>query len=218
MHYKNIFSLLVLLAMTPTVHAAAITFSNFSHLGSDDVDYIVTVSDDTAGVFTISYQVNPLSVYTTAKFTGFFFDVADPFVADNSPYHAGNLGLVDISAPASCGQGFNTNHVSGAKGCNSNIQLGSDAGAFAGHLFDVGIAWKNDNDLSGGGTGSFQIADLGLGLADWVMVGLRGQATTGAGGSAKEFQYMANTVVPVPAALWLFGSGFLGLMAVARRR
>lgn len=29
---------------------------------------------------------------------------------------------------------------------------------------------------------------------------------------------IVNTAVPVPAAVWLFGSGLLGLVGVARRR
>lgn len=217
MYYKTGFALLALLTLSSTAQAATITFSNFNHAGSDDVNYIVTVSDDTAGKFTVNYQVDPASTYTTAKFTGFFFDVADPFVANNSPYNATNLSLTTQS-PVSCAQAFNTNQVVGGSGCNTTLVLGAGAGAFQDHAFDVGIAWKN-NDLTGSGTyGSFQIADLGLSLADWTAIGMRGQATTGAGGSAKEFQYMANTVVPVPAAAWLFGTGLLGLVAVARRR
>ena len=37
------------------------------------------------------------------------------------------------------------------------------------------------------------------------------------GGSFTSFDYQVSTV-PVPAAVWLFGSGLLGLMGVARRR
>jgi len=29
--------------------------------------------------------------------------------------------------------------------------------------------------------------------------------------------HLAGTVVPVPAAVWLFGSGLLGLIGIARR-
>lgn len=202
--------------------ASTITFSNFQHAGSDPVDYIVTVSDDaeagvTAGNFKITYQVDPLSAFTTTKLTGFFFDVADPFIANNSPYNSINLGLTNETLPMSCGQGFNTDQVVAGGGCNSTLNLGAVAGAFQNHQFDVGIAWMNGNDLSDGSIGMFEIADIGLTLDDWVAVGLRGQGTgvpgSDFGGSAKEF-----SVVPVPAAVWLFGSGLLGLVGIAGRR
>ncbi len=222
---KNIIKLaaLPLVLSASLSHASTITFSNFQHAGSDAVDYIVTVADDaeagvTAGNFKISYQVDAASAFTTTKLTGFFFDVADPFGVNNSPYNAGNLGLSNETTPLSCGQGYNTNKVSAGGGCNSNLTLGATAGSFKGHLFDVAIAWKNGNDLSQGAVGMFEIADLGLTLDDWAAVGLRGQATDGFGGSAKEFQIGADTVVPVPAAVWLFGSGLLGLAGIARRR
>lgn len=37
-------------------------------------------------------------------------------------------------------------------------------------------------------------------------------------GQAPSFQGTVSSVVPVPAAAWLFGSGLLGLVGVARRR
>ena len=221
---KNIckLSMLPLALAAGSSQAATISFSNFQHAGSDAVDYIVTIADDseagvTTGNFKISYQVDLASTYTTAKLTGLFFDVADPFIANNSPYNAGNLGLTNHT-PASCGQGFNTDQVAAGGGCNTNINLGAGAGSFQNHQFDVAIAWKNNNDLSTGAVGMFEIAGLGLSLDDWAAVGVRGQATDGPGGSAKEFQIGADTVVPVPAAVWLFGTGLLGLVGVARRK
>ena len=222
---KNFIKLAALpLALSATYsYASTITFSNFQHAGSDAVNYIVTIADDneagvTAGNFKVSYQVDPLSSFTTAKLTGLFFDVADPFIANNGPYSAANLGLINVTAPASCGQAFNTDQVVAGGGCNTNINFGAAAGSFQNHQFDVGIAWKNGNDLSSGAVGMFEIADLGLTLADWAAVGLRGQATDGTGGSAKEFQIMPDTVIPVPASVWLFGSGLIGLAGIARRR
>lgn len=222
---KNIsrISILPLTLAVTLSHADTITFSNFQHVGSDAVNYIVTIADDkevgvTAGNFKVSYKVDLLSTYTTAKLTGIFFDVADPFIANNSPYNSVNLGLSNETSPASCGLGFNTDQVVGGGGCNSTLNLGANAGIFQNHQFDVGISWKNGNDLSNGAVGMFEISALNLTLADWAAVGMRGQETSGPGGSAKEFQIGADTVVPVPATVWLFGSGLLGLVGVARRK
>ena len=191
--------------------AAMVTFADFSHLGSDGVDYIVTVQDDaeagvTANHFKISYQVDPLSTSTTSKFTGLFFDA-------NGAYNSANLGLSNESV-ASCGLGFNTHHITGS--CGSNLNLGGNAGAFQGHNWDVGISWKNNNDLSNGQTESFEIAALNLSVNDFSNFGLRGQNTTGSGGSAKELQSRPNAV-PLPASSWFFFSSVVALLAIRKR-
>ncbi len=56
-----------------------------------------------------------------------------------------------------------------------------------------------------GGTGTFDAVQLSIG-------GL--SATTSLAGVTSS----AGAVIPVPAAVWLFGSGLLGLVGVARRR
>jgi len=197
---------------TSFTHAAIVTFSDFSHLGSDSVDYIVTIEDDaeagvTANHFKISYQVDPSSLYTSEKFTGFFFDA-------NDAYTSANLGLSNESE-ASCNQGFNTHHITG--NCGTNLNLGANAGAFQGHDWDVAISWKNSNDLSGGQIESFEIAALSLSVNDISNIGLRGQDTNGGGGSAKEFQSTPNAV-PVPASVWLFLSSTVALLVVRKKR
>jgi len=209
-----LFFLVIALLPARFAQAAVITFSDFTHLGSDDVDYIVTIEDDaeagvTANHFKISYQVVSLGASTTEKFTGFFFDA-------NDAYTSANLGLSNESVE-SCALGFNTNQVSGSGGCNSNLTLGGVAGAFQGHSWDVGIGWKTSNDLSGGQIESFEIAALSLSVNDISNIGLRGQDTNGGGGSAKEFQSTPNAV-PVPASVWLFLSSTVALLVVRKKR
>ena len=209
-----LFFLVIALLPARFAQAAVITFSDFTHLGSDDVDYIVTIEDDAeAGVsanhFKISYQVAPSSTLTTAKFTGFFFDA-------NNVYNSSNLGLSNETV-ASCGLGFDTHHITGS--CGSNLNLGAQAGAFQGYDWDVGITWKNSNDLSNGQVQSFKIAALNLSINDFSNIGLRGQDTNGSGGSgsAKEFQSTPNAV-PVPASVWLFLSSTVALLVARKKR
>lgn len=208
---KTFLLLAITLIPSSFTHAAMVTFANFTHLGSDSIDYIVTIEDDAeAGVsanhFKISYQVAPSSTLTTAKFTGFFFDA-------NNVYNSSNLGLSNESV-ASCGLGFDTHHITGS--CGSNLNLGAQAGAFQGYDWDVGITWKNSNDLSNGQVQSFKIAALNLSINDFSNIGLRGQDTNGSGGSAKEFQSTPNAV-PVPASAWLFFSAITALLAVRKK-
>ena len=216
--------------------AATITYDTFTNIGSDPINYEVVINDDTAGQFNISYKV--ISTLTVGKLTGIFFDfgpvntstLPDPDTSD--PYTAANLGLANEFNPSgtsSCAQAFgDVKSVSGSQGCNSTIQLGTtiiDGFDYAGFLFDVGLAWKV-NDLTSGQTGGFSISDLGglLSLDDWGAIGLRGQDTSGTGGSAKEFQLIGVKTggdegnVPEPTALLLIATGLLGLFGATRKK
>lgn len=221
MRIINLTLIICFAVFTQLAHSAIAIYSDFQHLGSDDVDYIIVIEDDqevgvTTGNFRVTYQVNLLSPNTTGKLTGFFFDAEDPFSAANGPYNAGNLGLINESV-TSCGQDFNTNSVSAQGGCNTTLQLGAGAGAFQNHEWDVAIAWKT-NDISDSLSDNFEFANLGLSLSDINAIGIRGQATTGMGGSAKEFQATPLTTVPLPTGAWLFGSALAAFSLIRRRR
>ena len=215
----RILSILVFLGcFSLSAQAASVTFSNFQHAGSDAIDYIVTVDDNTAGKLTFTYKVDMFSTFTVAKLTGFFFDAEDPSSATDGPYTAANLGFIDFQPGTSCAQGFNTNQIMGPGGCNTTLQLGAGAGSFESHMWDVGVAWKT-NDLSLGQIGTFEVSNLGglIGIGDIGSIGLRGQETTGSGGSAKEFELASMNPVPVPAAIWLFGSALIGFVGMSRK-
>lgn len=97
------------------------------------------------------------------------------------------------------------------------------AGQIGGHiLFDWGAT--ADIDVVNvwdhcSGCGSYTSTDVtatnpagpdgvrGLGMIDGAFVGFNAN-----------FDFVAPAAVPVPAAVWLFGSGLLGLVGVARRR
>jgi len=202
-----------------TVQASVVSFTNFQHVGSDAVDYIVTIEDDaeagvTSGSFRISYEVAPSSPNTVGKLTGFFLDFGEP---DDPPvtFTLADLGFGNESADdLSCGQAFNTDSINAGGGCNTQLQLGAGANEYQGHLFDIAIAWKS-NDLSGFGVSSFEISNLGFSIADISAVALRGQDTSGLEGSAKDFAVAA--VIPVPGAMLLFLSGIGGFVAVKRK-
>ena len=64
---------------------------------------------------------------------------------------------------------------------------------------DNGVSWFSDSGYTGGSTGIITYTVSGIDI-NFMLVDVDVQ------------------VVPVPAATWLFGSGLLGLVAVARRR
>jgi len=111
-------------------------------------------------------------------------------------------------------------------GENIDINFGRDIFAFSG-LWDLPL---NDSSgsfasgftvragsvdlftLTGGFTGFFGIiTDFSFGEISIV-------STSGETFSLDDLSFIESTAVPVPAAVWLFGSGLLGLLASSRRK
>jgi hypothetical protein len=86
------------------------------------------------------------------------------------------------------------------------------------HTFGGVVDWNADLTYAGGTlAGSLTIGRVegGFNGINGFTMGqsLLGQTFTGSNGIAK-----VGAVVPVPAAVWLFGSGLLGLAGIARRK
>ena len=81
---------------------------------------------------------------------------------------------------------------------------------------------NSDFEYSFGGSGWLIATTDGNAMATLLLTGGTGQIDFRATGNAFEDHfYIRNanvTVVPVPAAVWLFGSGLIGLAGFARRR
>lgn len=63
--------------------------------------------------------------------------------------------------------------------------------------------------------------DLGQGTYDLEIIGGLGRLFIGGidlGNENQKFDYNNSTVVPVPAAVWLFATGFLGFASISKRR
>ena len=199
-----------------SINAAVLSFNDFQHVGSDEIDYIVLIEDDAeagvmSGGFRITYQVAGSSPNTVGKLTGLFLDFGHP---NDLPitFSMADLNFNNESADhISCGQAFNTDSITAGGGCNTQLQLGSDAGAYQAHQFDIAIAWKKNN-VNSFGESSFEISKLGFNLMDISAVALRGQNTSGTGGSAKDFA--VARVIPVPGAILFFLSGIVGLIGI----
>ena len=82
------------------------------------------------------------------------------------------------------------------------------------------VNWGAEGDINMG-TGAAATVDCGAGTcAAFESFSLDYTAVVPSGGFAGvAYQlHLEGTVVPVPAAVWLFGSGLLGLVGIARRR
>lgn len=109
--------------------------------------------------------------------------------------------------------GEGTYSIDTVEGTPLNFTVG--AGQVGGHiLFDWGVTSDIDVvnvwDVSGDTYTSTDVDGdgvLGLGMTDGAFVGFNAN-----------FNFTAPAEVPVPAAVWLFGSGLVGLAGIARRR
>jgi hypothetical protein len=107
---------------------------------------------------------------------------------------------------------------------SGSFDLGSESGTFAGD-FSVGGGLLTGTftglDVTGNfdGTYDFESASLTY-TSGSLATGLAGGSIVGASfdGGRVIAKIGEVAVVPVPAAVWLFGSGLLGLVGVARRK
>ena len=102
--------------------------------------------------------------------------------------------------------------------------------AIGGTVQNADISWQACVDDANGtactsitlgafnGEGAFSVNDVGsAGLNGDYSIGLIATITPEAGAVSASFDFQI-TQVPIPAAAWLFGSGLLGMVGIARRK
>ncbi len=141
---------------------------------------------------------------TTTEISGFF----DAFGGDSNYYNGWstqNNGLFDKIAP------YWGDLVCVEIGC---VQPGDGASAFITSEADpvYGASWQRYGYLYDNVYDSLSAAE------DRVVLDLSQVAVDGAGNYQFGSALVRTSVVPVPAAVWLFGSGLIGLIGVARRK
>jgi hypothetical protein len=223
------------LGMTAGVaHATAVTGFTIVDVGSNTANGIGNFSattDGRSGAFKFSSTYINVATYTGASLwtgdvpsgtifaganatgsfsTGFIFSGA-PF----TPYMYGSGFGADITNGALTVSSMN---FGGNYGPGTNFNLPPDAGHPLQVLFintvgraagDYNVAVRWGHDITSAEDPSLNFSAF---TAQWV---IEGCMTTNAGGKCTTTPPAA---VPVPAAAWLFGSGLMGLAAVARRR
>jgi len=206
---------LLIFSCSMAANAASITYTSWSESGSDTVIPVFTVSDDPDGMFRVDISIDTInSPNDFAKVTGVFFNLGN-----------NNISIVesDITGETAAGvlQGH-TDFAIDANKINGTTLLGiSGVG-----VFDVALGYKSGDDKIELPM-SFYVNDYdgALTLSDWGDVAIRFQVVgiDGFGeGSDKETSSTPTfdniSEVPVPAAVWLFGSAFIGLMGAAKKR
>lgn len=122
--------------------------------------------------------------------------------------------------------------LSGASDCNQSSQVGVVCGTASG--WTTGILGDDFTTGSGSADAAWFLNGSGSDDVDYVSIGSSGYTKLisygdilGTDQYAAGGTYAPNTIswllvrpseVPVPAAIWLFGSGLIGLIGVARRK
>jgi len=163
---------------------------------------------DTAVTFTYDTAAMTWGVASTVTFFGLNWTASGGVLYTPGTYTIGINGdgadelTSSPAAPLADGDGMYTFTVpAGSYGGNINFAWGSTTG------IDVFMVWN------AAGTGSLDIegdGTPGARMVDGPFPGFSANFTPGPAGPA--------AVIPVPAAVWLFGSGLLGLVGVARRK
>ena len=143
-------------------------------------------------------------------------DFAMNSAPDGTNAWSGNLDMG--TAGVQIADAFNFNGIFGL------VDLGTDGLGLSGNddsgvhldLGNFAIDWNN-NHIGQGAPASRVTTTGGAGVftAAWSSLIVRGSFDGNIGNWTMEGTY---STVPVPAAVWLFGSGLLGLVGIARRR
>jgi hypothetical protein len=136
-------------------------------------------------------------------------------------------GTIRGSAVASNSSGQVTGIASvmnAAAGCNNanpcTATSTSAPGYNVAHLGQTAIGAATTNGYAGGSAVDFyQITDTGAAASETpVQFANASGAATWSLSSAGDLVFSAPSAVPLPAAVWLFGSGLLGLAGIGRRK
>lgn len=209
MNYKKLVKLAALpliFAATQTSAASISYYLDQSNDLPDGINYAqVTISDGIGGNIDFSVDVleNAFSVSSGANFgmQAFSFNYDLSLSVSSANIQDIDPSSWTISQTANAGGGFGKFEFELSGNGSSRTSLLS---------FSInGVNGDTVNDYAIGST-------LNPGSGEFFAAHIAGFDTTNDVSSA---QFAGSTVVvPVPAALWLFGSGLIGLVAVSRRK
>ena len=211
-------TLLAAVAVSP-VQAATVTFNYTESFGAVPPDgpapYATATFDDGGGSGSVTLTMAVAATVGEADVTAMYFNL-DPSLDPTT------LSFLRVSG-------------TGPTAADTTISTGVDAfGPVGGDgFYDIEFDFppppgQNDRRFNAGEDLVYTISLAGLTASDFNFFG-----TPGPGGNAGPFLSVARFqstgpdpfngsdfvgAVPVPAAVWLFGSGLLGLVGIARRR
>lgn len=199
---------------TSTATSASVGYANI--LGFDvQVDYSISggVNTSTLGEsVTITNTTNSAATFTLFQFTDFDLGGYQPYdsLLDNvgNGTDSFNYGMNDTVTQVT------GNYVTQSNGAMTVLEQAATVPYPT--LTSIGQANALDNALWDGTVMGTANGDSFTGDAAWIWQYTFNIAANSSASIGKTM--IMETVVPVPAAAWLFGTGLIGLVGVARRR
>ena len=205
-----------LVVSTKPVSADTIYFNDFTHSGSVGVDWLVSINDDTVGVFTVNVGIADSSPAKFADITGIAFSIDGALKDGLKAKHILNATPKSDFVRSYIGP---SDKFGKGKG-----QVNFTGGTPTVGLFDAALGYMaGDKKLT---SVMFTVSTLGglLTLDDWSKFGVRAQSVVlsrSSDGSTKDWAMRSSpSTVPTPSAVvGLLGMGFVfGGVRLWRRR
>lgn len=218
-HYLSVSSLVCLLA-TSASQAVIINEIDYDQPGADQAEFIELYNNNSASLMLDNFSLQLInggdgSVYRSIDLSGFSLAANAYFVICDNPGLVANCNYAFTSSP-----GWLQNGAPDAVALMNGSVL-VDALSYEGELLPysegsadlladsntiiTSLARIQDGFTNNDTRGDFQLSCLTPGSANSV------------GNGSGDCSQQAVSAVPVPAAIWLFASGMLGLIGVSRK-
>lgn len=200
------------LALSTSGHAAIITIGD---LVTDDTTNLITVTGENReylrfDTFDLTYADTITATSTGGIYEG--WSIATSQVADD--FYASALGV----ASTPCTGAVATNTICGTVAGYANDVFGVSFASYADVFWFISTEITPGRPAQALGLGWFDVSGEIYDFDDWGSESGYDFSNVAGGSPINALLYRDVSTVPVPAAVWLFGSGLLGLIGVARRK
>lgn len=205
-----------LVVSSKPVSADTIYFKDFTHSGSVGVEWLVSINDNTAGVFTIKVGIADSSPFKSADITGVAFSIDGALKDGLTTKH-----ILDLTPKSDFVRSYigPSDKFGSGKG-----QVNFSGGTPTVGLFDAALGYRAGEKTLSSVLFTVSTLDGLLKLNDWTKFGVRAQSvgvSRSGDGSTKDWALRSGpSAVPTPSAVvGLLGMGLtLGGFRFWRRR
>ena len=217
MKYLRLLGMSCACVFSINVHAGLITFED---LFGEPVGTIV--SNQYTASYGVTFTSNPVIGDVGNTLEGWILDSgANDAFAPGEGITNGSLFITDVVGGNQTGTSTLVVEYASAVDALSFDLIDIDGGeSYVIEVFDNLDNLLNTQSIAAGApdTGDGFVTRIGVNVAGISKLLVTGTKTSGSGFGLGFDNFNTDSVVPIPPALWLFGSGLLGLIGIARRK